>query len=88
MGVRARTFVKNDKTQKKRLTNGRNGATMPTSKQTDKFRGKAESIHEEAEQRNDDDVHVHVPHVHVSSRSLRSETFWNLFNGLKPNLFG
>ena len=74
MGVRARTFVKNDKTQKKRLTKLRYGATMPTSKQTDKFRGKAESIHEEAEQRNDD-VHVHVPHVHVSSRSLRSETF-------------
>ena len=69
MGVRARTFVKNDKTRKKRLTNGRNGATMPTSKQADKSRGKAESIHEEAEQRNDD------VHVHVSSRSLRSETF-------------
>ena len=37
MGVWAKTFVKNDKTQKKRLTNGRNGATMPTSKQTDNF---------------------------------------------------
>ncbi len=37
MGVRAKTFVKNDKTQKKCLTNGRNGATMPTSKQTDNF---------------------------------------------------
>ena len=75
MGVRTKTFVKNDKTLKKRLTKLRYGATMPTSKQTHKFRGKAESIHEEAEQRNDDDVHVHVPHVHVSSRSLRSETF-------------
>ena len=37
MGVRAGTFVKNDKTQKKRLTKLRNGATMPTSKQTDNF---------------------------------------------------
>ena len=44
----------------------------PRQQDDAKFRGKAESINEEAEQRNDDDVHVHVPHVHASSRSLRS----------------
>lgn len=37
MGVWAKTFVKNDKTQKKCLTKLRYGATMPTSKQTDNF---------------------------------------------------
>ena len=44
----------------------------PRQQNDEKFRGKAESIHEEAEQGNDDDVHVHVPHVHALLRPFRS----------------
>ena len=55
----------------------------PRQQNDAKFRGKAESIHEEAEQRNDD-VHVHVPHVHALPCQVLSSAFRILFDGVTP----